>query len=336
MKRDMKKWAAELIASPVKKPLPVLSFPAIQLMDITVRELISDADRQAEGMALIAARADTAAAVSLMDLSLEAEAFGSTIRVTDDEVPTVIGAVVTSPEEADALAVPAVGAGRTGIYLDAMRRACERITDRPVFAGVIGPFSLAARLLGVSEAMYLCYDEPEMVHTVLDKVTDFLISYSLAYKDTGANGIVMAEPVTGLLSADLAAEFSHPYVKRIIDAVQGDSFALVYHNCGGSVTHMKADIFALGATGYHFGDAIDLADMLPDAPADVLVMGNVSPAHELRGGTPESVTAATLAVLEKCSRWPNFVLSSGCDIPPLAPWENLDAFFAASAKFCAR
>ena len=37
MKRDMKQWVADTIAAPVKKPMPVLSFPAVQLMGITVR-----------------------------------------------------------------------------------------------------------------------------------------------------------------------------------------------------------------------------------------------------------------------------------------------------------
>ena len=88
-------------------------------MGISVRELISDSEAQARGMALVAERTDAAAAVSLMDLSLEAECFGATIRVSDDEVPTVTGALVTDEDEANALAVPAVGAGRTGIYLEA-------------------------------------------------------------------------------------------------------------------------------------------------------------------------------------------------------------------------
>ncbi len=42
-----------------------------------------------------------------------------------------------------------------------------------------------------------------------------------AYKAVGANGVVVAEPLTGLLSPDLAAEFSEPYMKQVIDAVQG-------------------------------------------------------------------------------------------------------------------
>ena len=126
-------------------------------MGISVRELISDSDRQAEGMKLIADRVDAAAAVSLMDLSVEAACFGASIAVSQDEVPTVKGCVVSAPEEA--LAVPPVGAGRTDVYIRAIGKAVRQISDRPVFAGMIGPYSLAGRLADVTEIMYYCYDE---------------------------------------------------------------------------------------------------------------------------------------------------------------------------------
>ena len=170
-----KVWLEQLKASPRKKAMPVLSFPSITLMGISVKELISDSSLQAKGMKMIADRIDSAASVSMMDLSVEADAFGSEIRVFDDEVPTVIGSLVNNMDEANALAIPPVGAGRTGKYIEAIQKATELITDRPVFAGVIGPYSLAGRLMGVSEAMINCYTEPEMVHLVMQKATAFLI-----------------------------------------------------------------------------------------------------------------------------------------------------------------
>ena len=96
MKRDMKKWLHDMIAEPKKKALPVLSFPAIQLMDISVKDFIASSDYQAQGMKLIADRVPAAAVLSLMDLSVEAECFGSNIVVSDDEVPTVRGRVISS------------------------------------------------------------------------------------------------------------------------------------------------------------------------------------------------------------------------------------------------
>ena len=78
-KMNMDQWTADVLAAPVKKALPVLSFPSIQLMNCTVRDLISDSDMQARGMKLVADRTNAAASVSLMDLSVEAECFGAPI-----------------------------------------------------------------------------------------------------------------------------------------------------------------------------------------------------------------------------------------------------------------
>ena len=68
-------------------------------------------------------------------------------------------------------------------------------------------------------------------------------------------------------------------------------------------------------------------------PSDIPVMGNVDPAGVLRMGTPEVVKRTTLEIMEKCCEHPNFVISSGCDIPPMTPWENIGAFFEAVDQF---
>lgn len=333
MTRNMTQWVKDQIAAETKKAMPVLSFPAISKLGISVKELISDSDLQAKGMAEVAKATKSAASVSLMDLSLEAEAFGSTIQVFEDEVPSVTGAIVESEEDADALQIPEIGAGRTQIYIDAIEKAVKLIEDRPVFAGIIGPFSLAGRLLDVTEAMVYCYEEPDMVHTVLEKTSDFLIKYCEAYKAVGANGVVMAEPLAGLLSPALAEEFSAEYVKKIVDAVQDDNFIVVYHNCGNGVLRMTDSILSTGCKVYHFGNAIDMAEMMEKMPSDVLVMGNVDPAGVLRNGNPDMIKAETKAIMEKCCKYPNFVISSGCDIPPMTSWENIGAFFEAVEEF---
>ena len=331
---NMKQWVADLIGNHPKKPMPILSFPSVSLLGVGVRELISDSTLQARGMKAVAENTPAAASVSFMDLSVEAECFGATVTVTDDEVPTVKELILEDAEGAEALVVPVVGSGRTGIYLDAIKKAKKLITDRPVFAGMIGPFSLAARLFDLSEIMMACYDDPDMVHLVLEKCTQFLTAYAKAYCEAGADGIVMAEPVAGLLSPSLEEEFSAPYVKQIVDAVQNDDFIVIYHNCGNNVPKMLSSILSTGAAAYHFGNAVDLEkDILKKVPANVVVMGNIDPVGVLRMGTPESVREATTALLEKCSMYPNFVLSSGCDMPPKTPWENINAFFAAAKDF---
>ena len=330
---NMQAWLKEQMAADKRRAMPILSFPSIQLMGITVKDLIADSNVQAQGMYKIAQRCPTAAAVSMMDLSVEAECFGSQIRFSDDEVPTVIGSVVETPEDAEALKVPAFGAGRTGLYVEAISKALKLITDRPIFAGVIGPFSLTGRLMDMTQVMINCYEEPEMVHATLEKATEFLLNYVKAYKAIGAHGVVIAEPAAGLLSPDFCGEFSSPYVKRIVDAVQDEEFIVIYHNCGDAVNRMVPQILETGAAAYHFGNAVSMEEMLQQMPGDVLTMGNVDPVSAIRNGTPEKVRQDTLAIMEACCKYPNFLISSGCDIPPAAPWANIEAFCAAVEEF---
>ncbi len=316
------------------RALPILSFPAVQKLGISVDALLHSASLQADAMELIARETDTLAAVSPMDLSLEAEAFGAAVRFAEHEVPAVTGQLVCGAEDANALRVPALLSGRIPTALQGVRTAKERICDKPVLAGMIGPFSLAGRLTDVTEIMYLCFDEPETVHTVLKKATDFLITYAKALKDAGADGIIMAEPLAGVLSPDMAGEFSVPYVTRIIDAVQTEAFGVIYHNCGNAVSQMLPQIFSQNACAYHFGNAADIKEILTQAPADVICMGNIDPVSQFAVGTPDTVRKAVRALMRDCGAYPNFILSSGCDIPAHAKWENIDAFFDALKEDC--
>ena len=328
----MDEWLKQIRIKKNKRAMPVLTFPAIQLLNTSVEKLISDSNLQSEALKLINQRCHPLAIMGFMDLSVEAEAFGANIRFSEDEVPIVVGSIVKSEEDVINLKVPKVGTKRTQIYLDAMKKAKQEIKDCPVFAGCIGPFSLAGRLLGVSEAMISCYDEPEMVHLVLKKATEFLINYLQAYKDLGIDGVFMAEPLAGILSPNLCDEFSSRYVKEIVSALDDDSFLVAYHNCGNNTLKMVDTILSTGCRLYHFGNAISIEQMLKLMPKDVMVIGNIDPVS-LKDASKEDVIAATNALLEAIGDVDNFVISSGCDIPPFARWENIDAFMKTAQEY---
>ena len=331
---NSRQWLKDVTEAPKKKGMPILSFPCVDLIGVTVQQLVQDSDLQAKGIKAVAERVNAAASVSMMDLSVEAEAFGSPVKCVDNEVPAVTAAIVTDKTSADALKVPHVGDGRTAMFVEAVEKACKMVTDRPVLAGAVGPFSLCGRLIGISEAMIYCIEQPEMVHTVMKKSTEFLIEYIKAFKDAGAPGLVMAEPLTGILSPKLAKKFSEPYVKEVIDAVQDDNFIIVYHNCGGVVPKMIDSILNVGASAYHFGNAISMKDILSKIPQDVVVMGHIDPSSQFCLGTPESMRAEVLQLMKDCCpQHPNFIISSGCDIAAGAKWNNIDAFFEAIEEY---
>ena len=325
---DVRGWREQILSDKTKKAMPLLSFPGGRLIGANAGEMVKDGRLMARAMVEIAGRCDTLASVGMMDLSVEAEAFGAEIVFAENETPTVVGRLVKNMEDADALAVPPVISGRAPEYIGAIQLAKKNIVDKPVFGGVIGPFSLAGRLMDMTEIMITMYEEPELVHAVLIKCERFIAAYCAAFKRAGADGVIMAEPAAGLLSPDLADEFSSPYTRHICETVKDGTFAVIYHNCGRTAPLMRS-ILSVGADGCHFGNAADMAEILALTPKNVLAFGNIDPAGQFVNGTPDSVYAATTALVEKCKTYDNFVPSSGCDIPITAPWENIDAFFRA-------
>ena len=258
---NMENWRRNVMYG-IKKPFPLISFPCVQDLYITVKELVDDSTMQALGMRVIADKYDMLASTAYMDLSVEAEAFGAFCVYGVDDIPTIIGKMITTEEDADKLKVPEVGAGRTGVNVDTIRKAKVLINDRPIFAGCIGPFSLAGRLINVNDIMIDCYEEPDMVRKVLEKGTEFIIKYVNALKNAGANGVIMAEPLAGILSPALMSEFSSAYVKRIRDEVASNQFMVIYHNCGSSVNQLIPQLKETGCRAFHFGESADMELML--------------------------------------------------------------------------
>ncbi len=332
MRRNMSQWMRELIQSQERTALPIMTYPGLNIVNLNVMDIISDGHNQYLCIEALAKKYDTVAAVTTMDLSVEAELFGSRIRYSNDEVPTVVGKIIEDMDGAERLQVPQVGAGRTKTYLDAAKHAAKNIKDKPTFGGIIGPFSLAGRLMDMTEIMIAMMEEPEIVHTVLEKCTQFLVEYAKAFKQSGAHGIIIAEPAPGLLPPAKCHTFSSEYVRRIVDAVQDESFLVVLHNCGNTVKLVDT-LLSTGAKAFHFGNAVDMKDIMPQIPSDRIAFGNIDPARVIRNGSIQDIKEKVTALLLAMEAYPNFVLSSGCDIPPGTTLENIDAFFQALDEY---
>lgn len=82
-----------------------------------------------------------------------------------------------------------------------------------------------------------------------------------------------------------------------------------------------------GAKGYHFGNKINMVEVLEKCPKDVLVMGNLDPVGIFKMASSDTMRNETLKLLKQTEGFQNFILSSGCDIPPHTPFENIQAFF---------
>ena len=325
---NMRHWVSGIIRQREVTAIPVMTHPGIEQNGHTVRQAVSDGRIHCEAVVALSQQYPSAAACTIMDLTTEAESFGARIAFSDDAVPAVAGRLLPDVASIYQLSVPSLMTGRIPQYLKANLLAAKAISQRPLFAGCIGPFSLAGRLYDMSDIMALIYENPYAAHTLLDKCTQFISKYCEALKLTGAHGVVMAEPAAGLLSNDDCLTFSSHYVKRIVDRVQDDSFIVVLHNCGNQ-GHCTKAMVSTGAAAYHFGNKCRMEDVIQDVPPTALAMGNIDPVSCFKDGTPQQIRQATLDLLDKMRPYPNFVLSSGCDTPPHTPIENIKAFFEA-------
>ena len=308
--------------------LPVMTHPGIESNGNTLRQAVSNGRVHYEAVLSLSQRYPTIAAATIMDLTTEAEAFGAEIAFSDEAVPAVVGHPLASLESIEKLEVPSLSAGRIPQYLKANLLAARNITDRPVFAGCIGPFSLAGRLYDMSELMMLIYEHPDTAHQLLSKCTQFIKKYCQALKGTGVGGVMMAEPAAGLMSDKDCQTFSSDYVRYIVNEVQSDDFLVILHNCG-NTGHCTRAMVATGAAAYHFGNKCLMEEVIREVPPTALAMGNIDPVSIFKDGTPEQMHQTVLDLLEKMRNYPNFVLSSGCDTPPHTPMANVDAFFEA-------
>lgn len=324
---NVRNWFSDLLSSQCRSALPIMTHPGIELIGKSVKDAVSNGDVHYEAIKALGEKfTKSPAYTTIMDLTVEAEAFGASIIIPEDDVPTVTGRLLSSQVDVEHMKIPSVSEGRLREYLKADRLAAANL-PKPVFSGCIGPFSLAGRLYDMTEIMMAIYIEPDTIKLLLEKCTEFLLNYCKAIKETGVAGVIMAEPAAGLLSDNDCKEFSSVYIKRIISEVQDDTFAIILHNCGNTGNCTQA-MFDTEAMAYHFGNQIDILKVLENACDDKIIMGNIDPVGVLKMGTPEEVYKVTSDLIYSTGRFRNFIISTGCDVPPNVPIDNIEAFWS--------
>lgn len=328
----MKEWMGHVMASPERLAIPIMTNPGIELCGRSILEAVTNGQVHYEAIKKLDEVYPANVSTAIMDLTVEAEAFGAEIRFSEDEIPTVVGRLLTDCQSVKNLEIPSLNSGRVQEYLKANRLTALNIDNKPVFGGCIGPFSLAGRLFDMTEMMMAMYTEPETVVLLLEKCTQFIINYCQAMKETGISGVVIAEPAAGLVSNEDCLLYSSNYIRKIVEDVQDEYFMVILHNCG-NTGHCTEAMLAVGAMGYHFGNKADMLEVLEQCPFDVLVMGNLDPVGLMKMSTKEEVEQATMNILKATSSYPNYILSTGCDVPPNVPLENVAAFYKAFKEY---
>ncbi len=146
-------------------------------------------------------------------------------------------------------------------------------TDLPV--GVTdcqGPLTTALSIVGYDKMIYWMYDYPDMIHELMQKVTDALISWVKVQKELsgqameddayvlgvkipdGYGGVWISDDDSVMFSKDLYKEFVVPYNSQVLKAFGGGSI----HYCGCSNQHIESFLATDGLTSIHNMNLDDL------------------------------------------------------------------------------
>jgi len=201
------------------------------------------------------------------------------------------------------------------------------------------PFDLAVLVRGTTQIMADLYLNPEMVHELLELCTEAVIYWLKSqYEVTGGSirHAFLSGDFESLISPKHHKMFALPYTKRVIKSLP-PKIIPVYHN-DANASHIVDHVPEVGAKAFHMGPGIkglgpDIGEVKEKIGQKVCLMGNIPPLEVLLRGTPKLVEEECKEAISKAGYGGGFCLTTGGDIAPATPFENLEAMVRTAEKY---
>jgi uroporphyrinogen decarboxylase len=184
--------------------------------------------------------------------------------------------------------------------------------------------------MGTPEFLEALKTEPELMHRLLDIVTDFLVDWIAVQREAfpSIDGIFLLDDIVGFVSRRDFEMFGLPYLQRAFNA---DVSVKFFHNDAPS----KASAPLLETAGINllnFGIQYKLADMKAWTNNRIALMGNIPSRDVLAEGTPADVKRSVRKMLNGLGDRSRLIVSCGGGMPPHAPTENIQALLSPVAE----
>jgi uroporphyrinogen decarboxylase len=272
------------------------------------------------------------AVFSVMDVNVETEACGSALRYRKNQYPVIERHALSLESAWDGLAIPdPEQAGRMPEMLKALgilRRELGR--DVLVVGCVLGPFTLAAQLLGLETTLYLAIDDPARLERLMDFATDVIIGYGKAQLRAGAHLPVVFDPAASpaVIPSQFFREFEFPRLTRVFHALTDEGAAANWLHIAGPVQSILPYYAKAGVHIANFDYCVSVAEAENRLPTTCLD-GNIKSLSFVEA-SPADIEAESRELLSGFGDRGGFVLSSGCEIPPESRPENIAAMVQAA------
>jgi uroporphyrinogen decarboxylase len=274
------------------------------------------------------------------DTWVSSQAMGATVGARDaDQVWGGSGPpLIQKPADLGRIADPDPGSqGRYPLMLEALQAIVRKLGQEAFVVACFDqyPFSLAAQLLGINEALLKLHDDRALVEDVMERCLDYGLAYGRAMAEAGADMLSGGDSPAGLIGPELYRSVALPFEKRLISGLKAAAGKPVsLHICGDS-TPILEDMAGSGTDVLEIDHFVDIAEACRIVGPSLALWGNLDPVGLLSRGTPEQVKDASFRLLEsvRSAGHRRFVLSSGCTLALETPAENLDTMIKAAGDY---
>jgi len=307
---------------------PLMGYPGAKITGTSLRANLFTAVTHAKSIYRLWETYKPDIVFPMMDLAVEAGALGLRVRFPENGSPTVEEHPIAS--EGDLARFRDVNIredARLQSFVETIRRLKSQV-EVAVAGYVVGPFTLTGLMMGASAAAVATVRDPQLVHRVTGFTAQIARTYAEMCLAAGADFITFLEPTAALLSPSAFRVFSGNYISRLAREIGSWT---VLHICG-STTHLLEAMCETGVNGLSLDSAVDFPKVASSIPRDVVIMGNIDPVAVMGSSDSGRVRIAVHQLQDAMRGFPNFVLSTGCDLPLETPLKNIYVFMEEARK----
>jgi len=274
------------------------------------------------------------AAILFSDILTIPDAMGLEL-VLEEGIGPVFNKPVRSEAQINKLSVPDAE-DDLGYVMDAVRVIRQELDGRVPLIGFTGsPWTLASYMVEGSGSKEfrrikgLMFESPQAAHTLLQVVTDSVITYLKAQVGAGAQSLMVFDTWGGMLSTANYQTFSLAYMQQIVSAIKSDQATknipiVLFTKGSGQWLEMIADT---GCDGLGLDWTVDIADAKARVGDRVVLQGNMDPVVMNTG--QQQVRDNAMLVLDgygqHSTQDKGHIFNLGHGIQPFAQPDNMQA-----------
>lgn len=265
------------------------------------------------------------AAILFSDILTTAEALGSQLHF-DEGIGPVIDNPIRTIDDVNTISIPNV-THSIGYVAEAIHLIQQELNsfNTPLIGFCGAPFTVASYMIEgkgsteLKQVKRIIGNNPEILISLLDKLTDISIAYLKMQVEAGVNAIQIFDTWAGLLSHDDFKQFALPAITKIVSAIKPLGVPI-------AVYCRHSDTFAplLATTGVNVISLdwqCDIVQMREKIPAHIALQGNLDPYLLLSSPDilKERVTKLVLSMKGK----PGYIFNLGHGVFPDVPPDSV-------------